>query len=68
MSIHKDKVDQARANALKTVRAAIRLRHAINADEEINEVLPLVEAKFNAAVMRGQIPDPLDIKKTLGLK
>ena len=67
MSVHKDKVDQARANALKVVRLAVRLKHSIAADEELNEVLPRVEAKFNAAVMRGELPEPLDIKKALGV-
>lgn len=67
MSVHKDKVDQARANTLKVIRAAIRLKHSIAADEELNDVLPRAEAKFNAAVMRGQLPEPLDVKKALGL-
>ena len=65
--IQKDKVDLARANLLKTVRAAVRLRHSIQADIELNDLLPEVEAKFNKAVLRGVLPDPVDIKKSLGL-
>lgn len=67
MSIHKDRVDQARANTLKVIRTAIRLKHSIAADEELNEVLPRAEAKFNASVLRGELPEPLDVKKALGL-
>lgn len=65
--IHKDKVDLARANMLKTIRTAIRLKHSIAADEELNEMLPMAEARFNASVNRGQLPAPLDIKRALGL-
>lgn len=63
----KDKVDQARANMLKMVRTAIRLRHSIEADNELNEVLPKAEAAFNAAILAGEIPDPLDIVSALEL-
>jgi len=58
-------VDQARRNVLKTVRAAVRLRHSIEADNELNLVLPKALDKFNAAVLRGEIPDPLEIKAAL---
>jgi hypothetical protein len=52
---------------LKTIRTAVRLRYSIAADEELNEVLPRAEAKFNAAVLRGEVPAALDIKKALGI-
>ena len=65
--IHKDKVDQARADMLKTIRTAIRLRHSIEADRELNEVLPRAEARFNASIQRGVLPDPVNVKKALGL-
>lgn len=68
MAVHRDDVDQARVNLLKTIRTAIRLRHSINADNEINELLPKAEAKFNAAIMAGRLPDPIDVKKALGLR
>ena len=67
MSTQRDKVDQARANMLKTIRTAVRLKHSIAADDELNEVLPMAEAKFNAAVMKGRLPEPLDIKRALGI-
>lgn len=67
MSVHKDKVDQARSDMLKTIRTAVRLRHSIAADNELNEVLPRAEAKFNAAVNGGRLPAPLDVMKALGV-
>jgi hypothetical protein len=67
MTVHRDKVEQARANTLKVIRMAVRLKHSIAADEELNEVLPRAEAKFNAAVNRGELPAPLDVKKALGI-
>ena len=67
MSVRRDRVDQARANMLKIIRAAIRLKHSIAADEELNEVLPEAERRFNAATLKGQLPDPVNIKRTLGL-
>ena len=67
MSVHRDKVDQARADLLKTIRAGVRLRHSIAADNELNEVLPLAQKRFDDAVLRGRLPEPLDVKKALGL-
>lgn len=67
MSVHRDDVDQSRANVLKTIRAAIRLKHSIAADNEINDLLPKAEAAFNAQVMRGVLPNTIDIKKAFKL-
>ena len=63
--IHKDNIDQARANMLKTIRAAVRLKHSIAADEELNEVLPRAEAQFFKQIQEGKMPDPLDLKKLI---
>ena len=60
-------VDQARRNVLKVVRAAVRLKHSINADNELHIVLPKALEKFEAQVLRGGVPDPLEIKKAIGL-
>jgi len=65
--IHRDKVDQERANLLKVIRTAVRLKHSLNADDELNDVLPRAEAKFNASIQRGVLPDPVNVKKALGL-
>lgn len=64
-TLHRDKVDQARANALKTVRTAIRLRHSLAADTEINEVLPKFVKAFDARVQAGELPDPLSLVDVL---
>jgi hypothetical protein len=65
--IHKDDIDQQRANTLKTIRALIRLKHSIAADEELNEKLPLAQSKFDSAILRGQLPSPADIRKAVGV-
>lgn len=67
MAIHREEVDQARANTLKIIRAAVRLKHSINADNELNEILPEAELRFNAAVQRGKLPSSVEIKRAVGL-
>lgn len=62
----KTKVDQAWANRTRVIRTAIRLKHAIEADNEINEVLAEEKAKFEKAVHRGALPAPLDTRTLLG--
>lgn len=64
-TLRRDKVDQARANALKTIRTAVRLKHSLMADEELNTVLPAFEKKFNDAVLNDELPEPLSIAKTI---
>lgn len=67
MAIHREEVEQARANMLKIVRAAVRLKHSIQADNELNEILPEAELRFNAAVQRGKLLSPGEIKRSVGL-
>ena len=43
-----------RAGILKTWRAAIRLRHSLEADEEIARTLPEVEAVLDRALHDGE--------------
>jgi len=50
----KDKVDLERTTVTKTVRTAIRLKHSIAADEEINAALPQVLEQFERAVAEGR--------------
>jgi hypothetical protein len=40
---------------VKALRAAIRLKHSINADRELNEVLPDAEDAFDVAWHKGQL-------------
>lgn len=56
MSAPKDDIALRKAALLKAARSAIRLRHSIAADEELNEVLPRLEGMFNDAVQRGVLP------------
>lgn len=50
----RDPVELERAKILKVYRAAIRLKYALLADEEIASTLPEVEERFNYAVASGQ--------------
>jgi hypothetical protein len=61
----RDRTEQARANLLKVIRSAVRLRHSIAADEELNVKLPAAEQVFNAQVLRGELPDPVDVLRQL---
>lgn len=65
--MHREPVEQARSEMLKVIRAAVRLKHSINADRELNDVLPEAQKRFDAAVHRGQIPATVDIKRALKL-
>ena len=64
-TLRRDRVDQERANALKTIRTAIRLKHSLAADNEINEVLPRFESEYNEAINNDERPEPLSIAKTI---
>lgn len=64
-TLMRDKVDQKRANALKTIRAAIRLKYSIMADEELNVRLPAFESEFNRRANEGELLDPLSLMKAL---
>lgn len=67
MSVHRAEAEQARAETLKIIRAAVRLKHSINADRELNDLLPEAELRFDAAVNRGKLPSPVEIKRAVGL-
>ena len=58
--------EQARKNTLKVVRAAVRLRHAIEADNELNERLFDAEKAFDRSVAKGLLPDPMSILDAIG--
>ena len=62
---HRVEIDQAKASLLKVARAAIRLKHSIAADEELNRVLPALEDKFNESVHQGELPSPARIVEFL---
>lgn len=49
------RVDRDKAAILKTIRTAIRLKHSIQADEEIAITLPKVEKEIDRAVALEEI-------------
>ena len=54
----RSEIEEAKAAALKTVRSVIRLKYSLEADHELNSVLPDVERRFDKAVNQGELPDP----------
>jgi hypothetical protein len=60
-------LEQAVVNHKKIVRTAIRLRHSIEADNELNDIMPVVERKLRAMQQQGLIPsmDLADVMKLL---
>ena len=67
MTAKRTEFEQARANALKTIRTAIRLKHSLEADKELNRVLPDFEKQFTKSYQNGVLLDTTDItKKVLG--
>lgn len=51
---------------LKTIRTAVRLRHSLAADAELNEILPKADAQFFKKIQKGELPDAIDLKKLTG--
>lgn len=55
-------IERKRAAALKIVRAAVRLKYSLLADEELDTVLQEVEDAFNKALAKGK-PFELDLNQ-----
>lgn len=53
----KSEIQQALADKLKSVRSAVRLKHSIAADNELNIELPKAETDFYKVVNKGELPD-----------
>jgi hypothetical protein len=58
-------VQMAWANRAKLIRAAIRLKHSLAADRELNVTLETHRKAFFAAVQRGKVLPPFDPAKIL---
>ena len=58
------KSEVEKAALLKAVRANIRLKHAIAADQELNEKIPEIEAAIDRAIAAGTVYE-LDIRSVL---
>lgn len=52
----KPSLEQAIVNARKVARSAIRLKHSIAADNELNEVMPVLELRLERMLQEGRIP------------
>lgn len=61
----KGKIEQAWANRLKVLRAAVRLKYSIMADNELNERIEYERRKFEKAVQNRKLLPPLDPKQAL---
>lgn len=57
MTSPKDDIDLRKAALFKAARSAIRLKHSLAADAELNDLLPQLERAFNSAVSRGTLPN-----------
>jgi hypothetical protein len=47
--------DRERANMLKRVRSEVRLKHSLEADDELRVVLPVLTAEFERALQDGVV-------------
>lgn len=56
----------ALADRIKTVRTAIRLKHSLAADRELNEAIDRIRIEFFKKVQKGELPDAIDLKKLTG--
>lgn len=53
----KTDTEVARAALLKAIRTAVRLRHSLEADAELNSVLDEAAKSFDQKVLRGELPE-----------
>jgi hypothetical protein len=63
----KDDIALRKAAMLKAARSAVRLKHSLAADAELNERLPELERQFDAAVKGGTLPDVARMLREGGL-
>ena len=54
---HKDEIAMRKTALLKAARSMVRLRHSLEADVELNDVLPSIERDFDAQVQTGVLPE-----------
>jgi hypothetical protein len=50
----KTEYDRERAKLVKAVRSTIRLKHSLNADDELADVLPRILQDYDRAIASGQ--------------
>lgn len=47
--------DGERKNMSKRIRSEVRLKHSINADEELRDILPRLLAEFEMGLQEGKV-------------
>lgn len=52
----KDDIALRKAALMKAARSAVRLKHSLAADAELNALLPELERRFDAQVQNGYLP------------
>ena len=57
MPAQKTEIELAKAHMLKAARSLIRLKKAMEADAQLNELLPSLEAEFDKRIHAGELPD-----------
>lgn len=56
MTVQKTEIELQKALMIKVLRSQIRLKHTLEAERELNQVLPEAERQFDVAVQRGELP------------
>lgn len=56
MTVQKTEIELQKALMVKVLRSQIRLKHTLEAERELNQVLPEAERQFDVAVQRGELP------------
>ena len=51
----KSDIEMEREKITKITRALIRLKHSLQADEELNEILPATIKEFDTALQTGEL-------------
>jgi hypothetical protein len=46
--------ERERKKLIKAIRSTVRLKHSLNADDELNEVLPQILGAFDKAIASGK--------------
>lgn len=54
-------IEQGWLNRVKVLRTAIRLKHSIAADNELNEVLDAERKKYLKSVQQGELPTAIEV-------
>jgi hypothetical protein len=63
MTVKKTESELQKALLVKVLRSQVRLKHTLEAERELNEVLPAAEKAFDKALQRGELLDDNDIEE-----